>query len=223
MPATTRTDRSIRPLRGGIVTTLNTTVPSWVGAGATAVALQPDGKIDVAGSSSWIGQTGGESALARYYGTEESLTVSNVGTVTGTITSNPAGINCGAVCPHASDGDDGDTSIRLTATPARGSSFTGWSGGDCSGLGHCRVTMNEAQTVTATFTLKPACVTPRTKGKSLENARRLIKQAHCRTGTVKHSFSNVKKNDVISQTPGHGRHLLNGSKIELRVSKGKRH
>ena len=208
---------------GGVVTTLSTNGPDWAGAAANAVALQADGKIVAAGSSAFAGETGEQLSLARYYGTEELLTVTKAGTGSGTVTSNPAGISCGSICTHAYDGYDGGTSIRLKAIPARGSSFASWSGGGCSGIGTCDVTMEEAQTVTATFALKPACIAPKTKGKSLTVARRMIKRAHCRTGDVKHSFSRVKKNHVISQTPGHGRHLLNEAKIDLRVSKGKRH
>jgi len=42
--------------------------------------------------------------------------------------------------------------VTLTATPASGSTFTGWSGGGCSGTGSCTVTLSAAATVTATFT-----------------------------------------------------------------------
>jgi hypothetical protein len=41
--------------------------------------------------------------------------------------------------------------VTLTATPAAGWGFAGWSGGACSGFGSCVVTMNAAQSVTATF------------------------------------------------------------------------
>jgi beta-lactam-binding protein with PASTA domain len=51
----------------------------------------------------------------------------------------------------------------------------------------------------------------------------MIARAHCRTGSIKRTFSKVKKGHVISQTPGHGRRLLNGAKINLRVSKGTPH
>ena len=44
------------------------------------------------------------------------------------------------------------TTVQLTATPLLGSLFTGWSGATCSGNGICTVTMNAANTVTATFT-----------------------------------------------------------------------
>src|SRR5438093_768142 len=41
--------------------------------------------------------------------------------------------------------------VTLTATPASGSTFTGWSGGGCSGTGSCSVTVTAAVSVTATF------------------------------------------------------------------------
>lgn len=43
-------------------------------------------------------------------------------------------------------------SISLTATPATGSTFGGWSGGGCSGTGVCVTTVNYSTSVTATFT-----------------------------------------------------------------------
>jgi hypothetical protein len=43
----------------------------------------------------------------------------------------------------------------LTAAPAAGSTFTGWSGGSCSGTGTCTVTLSAATTVTATFEVSP--------------------------------------------------------------------
>ncbi len=42
--------------------------------------------------------------------------------------------------------------VILTALPSPGSTFTGWSGGGCTGTGTCTVTMDVAKTVTATFT-----------------------------------------------------------------------
>jgi len=75
------------------------------------------------------------------------LTVSKDGTGSGTVTSNPAGINCGSDCSE--DYADG-TSVTLTATPADDSEFAGWSGA-CTGTGTCSVTMTESKSVTATF------------------------------------------------------------------------
>lgn len=207
---------------GGIVTTLP---QSWTSASAAAVALQPDGKIDVAGQALVTGWASWQFGLARYLGDGGTLTVQKAGTGTGSVSSNPSGIACGATCSVRFAA----VPVALTATPAAGSTFTGWSGA-CSGTGLCQVQMSADRTVTATFSLAPAqskpkppaCIAPKAKGKSLTDARRMIKRAHCRTGTIRRSFSNVKKNHVISQTPGHGRHLLNGARINLRVSKGKR-
>jgi Divergent InlB B-repeat domain len=71
----------------------------------------------------------------------------------GTVTSNPAAINCGTACGARFDRN---TTIALTATPGSESAFSGWSGGGCSGTGSCTVTMSSAQTVTATFIAVPS-------------------------------------------------------------------
>jgi hypothetical protein len=73
------------------------------------------------------------------------LTVTKTGNGSGTVTSSPAGINCGNTC--SSKFLDG-TEVVLTANPATGSSFSGWSG-DCDVNGE--VTMTSNKTCTATF------------------------------------------------------------------------
>ena len=75
------------------------------------------------------------------------LSVATFGTGTGSISSAPAGITCGLTC-NASFSSG--AMVTLTATPASGSTFTGWSGA-CSGTGTCTVTMSAAQSVVATF------------------------------------------------------------------------
>jgi hypothetical protein len=75
------------------------------------------------------------------------MSVSKSGTGTGTVTSSPAGIDCGTDC---SESYTGGQSVTLTATPASGSSFSGWSGA-CAGTGSCTVTVNSNQTVGAVF------------------------------------------------------------------------
>jgi hypothetical protein len=89
----------------------------------------------------------------------DTLTVNQTGFGSGTVTSAPAGINCGATCSaQFSNG----TQVTLTATPSAGSVFGGWSGGGCSGTGTCQVTLASATTtVTATFTaIRTVTVTP---------------------------------------------------------------
>ncbi len=80
------------------------------------------------------------------------LTVSKTGTGGGTVTSSPAGINCGSDCSESLE--DG-TSVTLTATPAAGSSFAGWSGSGCSGTSTCTMIMSAARTVNAEFAVVP--------------------------------------------------------------------
>ena len=68
----------------------------------------------------------------------------------GTVTSSPAGIDCGADCKEAFELN---SMVTLTANPAENSSFAGWSPKSiCTGTGPCEITMKAARTVTATFT-----------------------------------------------------------------------
>jgi len=85
--------------------------------------------------------------------TPATLTVSKNGT--GTVTSSPAGINCGSTC---SSSYVSGTSVTLTATAGTNYSFTGWSGA-CTGTGSCVVTMNAAESVMATFTVDSFALT----------------------------------------------------------------
>jgi len=80
--------------------------------------------------------------------TNYTLTVTNSGN--GTVTSSPAGINCGNDC---SEIYTAGSNITLTATPATGYQFDGWSGAGCSGTGTCIFELNADSTVNATFSL----------------------------------------------------------------------
>ena len=81
------------------------------------------------------------------------LSVAKAGTGQGTVTARAFGINCGATCsaqvPAAKK-------VTLSAKPAKGSAFAGWSGA-CSGAARtCRVAMNEARALIASFDQLPA-------------------------------------------------------------------
>ena len=77
------------------------------------------------------------------------LSVFKFGDGLGTVASTPVGIDCGS---HCAANFDSRTPVVLTATPAAGSVFTGW-GGACAGTAACNLTMSEARTVGANFTL----------------------------------------------------------------------
>ncbi len=77
-----------------------------------------------------------------------SLNVTKIGTGTGTVTSTPAGIDCGEDCTEVYMVD---TVVSLTPVPAGGSSFAGWTGNpDCS---DGAATMDSDKTCTAIFNL----------------------------------------------------------------------
>lgn len=96
-------------------------------------------------AASQSGQAGVSSAPATTF----QLSVQLAGTSTGTVTSSPAGISCAPTC---SASFSSGTSVKLTATPGKGTFFAGWSGA-CKGTGTCTVTMNANQSVTATFNI----------------------------------------------------------------------
>jgi hypothetical protein len=81
----------------------------------------------------------------------QALSVTKKGAGTGSVTSAPAGIACGATC---SAQFKSDSEVTLTANVGDAdSAFAGWSGA-CSGAGECKVTMSEARQITAVFTRK---------------------------------------------------------------------
>jgi len=81
--------------------------------------------------------------------TQYALTVSTAGNGFGEVFG--TGINCGVDASDCNQSMSGGTSTTLTATPASGSTFSGWSGA-CTGTGACSITMNSNQAVAANFT-----------------------------------------------------------------------
>jgi Divergent InlB B-repeat domain len=97
------------------------------------------------GSGGCTVQMNAASSVTATFVQNATLTVNVTGS--GSVTSSPAAINCPSTC---SANFTPGTQVTLTATPADGYGFSGW-GGACSGVGNCVVTMNAAQSVTATF------------------------------------------------------------------------
>ena len=198
---------------GSLDTSFGTTMTAiGLDAGAYALVLQPDGKPVAAGFSN--NSSGEDFALARYLSSSSTLTVSKRGA--GRVTSSPAGIACGSTCsaPFAA------VPVTLTATPAAGSAFTGWSGGSCSGTGACTVTMSRDRSLTANFAR--LCVVPQLKHRTLRAAKSLLRRANCSLGKVRAAHSRtVKKGRVIAQKPPAKSKRPPHTKVNLKLSKGK--
>ncbi|MDQ3871809.1 MAG: hypothetical protein M3301_09375, partial [Chloroflexota bacterium] len=101
----------------------------------------------------WSSSTGPfELRLASYY----RLSATVLGTGSGTIEDPPFGLGCAWYWQCSSTHRDylAGSSVTITATPERGSSFEGW-GGDCSGLeASCTLVMDAHRSISATFTLQ---------------------------------------------------------------------
>jgi List-Bact-rpt repeat protein len=84
--------------------------------------------------------------------TQFTLSVTLAGGGTGSVNDTNDHIVCPSIC--SADYDQG-SQVVLVADPDSGSTFAGWSGAGCSGTESCIVTMNAAETVTATFVVIP--------------------------------------------------------------------
>jgi List-Bact-rpt repeat protein len=85
-----------------------------------------------------------------YVAASKRVAVEKVGTGTGVVQDSTQAINCGTAC--SGEFLQGQT-VSLTATPDPGSSFSGWSGGACTGSAPtCSAPVNGDVRVTAAFT-----------------------------------------------------------------------
>ncbi|MCU0294004.1 MAG: choice-of-anchor J domain-containing protein, partial [Thermoanaerobaculaceae bacterium] len=151
-----------------------TSTPPGIDCGSTCAAFFPEGStVDLAAAAAtgstftgWSGACTGtdpcqvtmdqaRAVTATFTLERHTLTVDRTGTGSGTVTSTPPGIDCGATC---SAQFDYQTAVSLAPTAATGSTFTGWSGA-CSGTGACQVAMDQARSVTAAFTLQQHTLT----------------------------------------------------------------
>lgn len=122
--------------RGATTTVILTVKATMVGSitnTASVTAMEADSNVSNNSDTSTINVQG-------------VLSVGKTGT--GTVKSNPPGINCGADCTEPYDAN---TQVALTATADPGSVFTGWGGGCTGTTNPCTLTMNDSKSATATF------------------------------------------------------------------------
>ncbi|MFO0575211.1 MAG: hypothetical protein U1A78_14570 [Polyangia bacterium] len=146
------------PVGAQVTYTVSGSVVSGTGMGLLSYLVSvspPTGVSD--------GNTGNNSAIETdNIGPILALTVDKgQSTGTGTVTSSPTAILCGPSCTTQSAQFLGGSSVTLTAVAATGSTFTGW-GGACAAQGtaqQCTVTLSQAQTVSANFSLPSYMIT----------------------------------------------------------------
>ncbi|MFT6733408.1 MAG: hypothetical protein ACJAS9_001595 [Polaribacter sp.] len=112
------------------------TFDGWSGACTGTGACDFDMSIDRLVTATFIADSGS---------IQNTLSVTVVGS--GSVTSDPVGVDCESDC---SEDYDDDTVVTLTAIPDTGFMLNNWSG-DCSSNTSCVVTISEARSVTAIF------------------------------------------------------------------------
>ena len=115
---------------------------NWGGRGWTFWQYTDCGRVDGIATCVDMDRFKGSSLNAV---TLRSLSVTTSGE--GTVTSDPAGVDCGATCDLLYNGG---TEVTLTATTEVGSYLGAW-GGACSGIEACTVTMTANRSVSASF------------------------------------------------------------------------
>ena len=125
-------------------------------AGTGTCSVTPATSL-AAGAGQWVVQTssaGGDGPWSSVLSftvslpSPRSLTVTRAGTGSGSVTSNPTGITCGATCQTTFMSN---TSVALTAAPGAGATFKEWRGACSSSTPTCILSMSANRTVIAIF------------------------------------------------------------------------
>ena len=133
-------------------TTSGASIYYSIGGTPTCASTLYTGPITVATSETIKAlacETGYNSSTIASFAYKINYTFTQTISGTGSVVSKPVGISCPSTCT-ATFGSG--TVVKLSETPGAGYTFGSWSGGGCSGSSStCVVTMNPAQSVTATF------------------------------------------------------------------------
>ena len=94
-----------------------------------------------------LSMTASRSVSASFRAARDTVRVAKSGRGDGTVTTQPAGIDCGSTCEYAFRRN---TQITLRARATRSSRFRAW-GGACSGRSPCALTISAPADISATF------------------------------------------------------------------------
>jgi Bacterial Ig-like domain (group 2)/Divergent InlB B-repeat domain/Domain of unknown function DUF11 len=131
-----------------------------INASGVATGVTAGGPITITATSGNIFGTA-QLTVTPVVATTFALNVALIGTGTGSVTDNLGSINCvdtaGVTSGTCSANYPAGTVVALTATPTVPSTFGGWLQA-CTGTAGCSVTMNSAQSVTASFVPAPKMI-----------------------------------------------------------------
>jgi alpha-tubulin suppressor-like RCC1 family protein len=136
----------VRMNNTGITWTSSNTSVATVSTGGVATAIGR-GTATITATDAF-GNSGSTTLTVREMLT---LNVTRQGDGSGSVTSAPAGINCGTSC---SGQFISDSTVVLTATPTATSTFAGWTGCDSVSGTTCTANMTSGRLITAIFMLK---------------------------------------------------------------------
>ena len=163
---------------------------SSYGSGMPAYQVDGTGNISPQGFTSLVlsKSPGGVQTQSGEQALDSTLTVNLAGTGSGTVTSDPAGINCPTTCSFAFPVG---TSVLLSPTASAGSTFAGITGCDNYPVGQCAMTMDASKTVTARFNGSSPTPTPTPTPPPPGNFTLSITKAGTGTGTVTSTPSGI--------------------------------
>ncbi len=195
-------------------------------SGANAKAVVWTGCDSVNGSNECVlSMTANKSPTATFAVSTHTLIVTSIGS--GSVNASAGSISsCTSTGGICSSRYPVGFVVTLTASPASGFSFSGWSGGGCSGTGNCVMTVDNETTVTATFSAiqspsSPKCTVPKLMGKTLSQAKKALNAAHCTLGKVtKTKARNGHKSGTLvvkSSSPSAGSTPAN-SAVDLKLT-----
>jgi hypothetical protein len=116
-----------------------------------SVFIEWTGCTSVLGTTCFVEGSTNRTVGAVFGVAQYSLTVTTAGSGGGSVSCD--GGACAGSYPYG-------TVVTLSATPDPSSTFSGWSGGGCSGTGACSMTISADTAVTATFDKKPEPTPP---------------------------------------------------------------
>jgi RHS repeat-associated protein len=106
------------------------------------------GCTSVSGATCTVSMTAGKLVYSAFVPAQYPLAVTKSGAGAGTVSSNPAGIDCGATC---SANFANGANVTLTATPSAGATFDHWAGSCAGTAATCTLTLNAARAAEAVF------------------------------------------------------------------------